>query len=86
MDTKLTISYNLALPTRKLTKFFKRNYKEYCQQDVILPPALVRHIWSAESSPGLPIQGTYGFTGVKPGDGPEDDEGNGPSVIQGAAS
>lgn len=50
---------------------------------MILPLVLVRHIWNAESIPGFPIQGTYRFTGVKPGDGPEDDEGNGPSVIQG---
>lgn len=83
MDTKLTISYHCAPVTRKPTNFFRGNYKEHCQQDVILPLALVGHIQSSESSPGLAIQGTYGFTGVKPGDGPEDDEGNGLSVIQG---
>jgi len=47
--------------------------------------ALVRHIWSAGPSAGLPAPDRHGLTGLSPAKGHEGDEGTGASVIQGKA-
>ena len=75
VDTKLTISQQCALVTRKTTSFLGGIRRSIAgrSKDVILPPELVRHKWSAGFSPGLPIQGRYGFTGVSPENGSQDD-------------
>jgi len=53
-------------------------------REVILPlcSALVRHIWSAGSSSGLPSE-RRGHTAVSPGNNLKDDLGLGAPVIQG---
>ena len=72
VDTKLTTSHQCALVTRKTTRGIRRNIASR-SKEVILPPALVRHEWGAESSPGLPIQGRYGFTAASLENGSQDD-------------